>query len=222
MAVNTLKALLIDHDGTLVNSEPCQHLIWQSILKKFDVNFTFDDFIPRIGIPGEITAGFLVKRYNLPITAESLAEIKRHETTLFLQRDKFPLMKGMVDIINWAKANKLKLAIVSGAEKESVLNSLQQHKLISQIDLVVAGGDVINNKPAPDCYLKALELLGLPAESAIALEDSSSGIEAAKSAQLTCFAIQHSFTPTTKLLGAHQIFDSHEAILKTLKLFHCD
>ena len=42
-------------------------------------------------------------------------------------------------------------------------------------------------KPAPDVYLKVLELTGVNAEEAVAVEDSRAGIEAAKAAGIFCY-----------------------------------
>ncbi len=211
-----LKALLIDHDGTLVDSEPCQFQIWQQILTEYNVDYQFEDFIPRIGIPGEVTAGYLVEHYQLPVTAEELALIKENETRQFLLNQSFPLMPGIAELINWAKSKQLKIAIVSGAERETVLRSLVLHEIDHIIDLVVAGGDVENSKPAPDAYLAALSNLGINAGHAVAIEDSKSGIQSAKAAGLTCLAIQHDFTAPEKLTLADETFSHHLHILRRL------
>lgn len=211
-----LTALLIDHDGTLVNSEPCQHQIWQGILAEYGVDYPFDAFIPRIGIPGDVTAEYLIKHYNLPVSATELALVKEQCTTDFLLNQPFPLMPGMIELLNWAVANHLKIAIVSGAERSSVLRSLALHEIEHVIDLVVAGDDVKNSKPAPDAYLSALEQLKLNPAQTIAIEDSESGIQSAKSAGLACWAIKHDFTQTEKLKQADQVFEHHLHILRQL------
>ncbi|WP_440905227.1 HAD family hydrolase [Catenovulum sp. SX2] len=215
---NKLCALLIDHDGTLVNSEPAQFEIWQNILAEYQIDYTFEDFIPRIGIPGNITAEYLVELYKLPIAADKLAIVKEQQTDLYLQNKAFPLMQGILEIIHWAKAQGLKLAVVSGAERASVLRSLQHHNLSELIDCVVAGGDTEKNKPDPMPYLTALQRLNLTAEQAVALEDSAGGIQSAVGAGLCCLAIKHTFTSVTKLQQATEIFESHADILARLKL----
>ncbi|WAJ70854.1 HAD family hydrolase [Catenovulum adriaticum] len=211
-----LTALLIDHDGTLVNSEPCQHQIWQAILAEYGVDFSFEAFIPRIGIPGDVTAEYLIKQYKLPVSATELALVKEQRTNDFLLNQPFPLMPGMVELLNWAVKQKLKIAIVSGAERSSVLRSLALHEIDDVVDLVVAGNDVKNSKPAPDAYLSAVEQLKLNPEQAIAIEDSESGIQSAKSAGLTCWAIKHDFTQVEKLKQANQVFEHHLHILRQL------
>lgn len=213
-----LCAVLIDHDGTLVNSEPAQFEIWQNILAEYQIDYTFEDFIPRIGIPGNVTAEYLVELYNLPITANKLALVKEQQTDLYLKNKAFPLMPGILDIIHWAKEQGIKLAVVSGAERSSVLRSLQHHNLSELIDCVIAGGDTEKNKPDPLPYLTALQRLGLIAEQAVALEDSAGGIQSAVGAGLCCLAIKHTFTSVDKLQQSSEIFESHADILARLKL----
>lgn len=211
-----LNALLIDHDGTLVNSEPCQHQIWQQILAEYGVEYPFEAFIPRIGIPGEVTAEYLIKHYNLPVEPSELALIKEQSTTDFLLNNAFPLMPGMAELLNWAVAQNFKIAVVSGAERSSVVRSLTLHEIDHVVDLVVAGGDVKNSKPAPDAYLSALQQLNITPEQTLAIEDSASGIQSAKAAGLTCLAIKHDFTPVEKLKQADQVFEHHLHILRHL------
>ncbi|MCU4676312.1 HAD family phosphatase [Catenovulum sp. 2E275] len=211
-----LAGLLIDHDGTLVDSEPCQFKIWQKILTDFGIDYHFNDFIPRIGIPGNVTAGYLVGHYQLDISSAELAMIKEQATNDFLLNQSFPLMPGIAELLNWAKSKQLKLAIVSGAERASVLRSLALNEIDHMIDLVVAGDDVEHCKPAPDAYLSALEQLSLTPEQVVAIEDSASGIQSAKAAGLTCLAIKHSFTTPDKLTLADQSFSHHLNILRHL------
>ena len=61
--------------------------------------------------------------------------------------------------------------------------------------------DVARGKPEPDGYLRALELLGLRPEEAVAIEDSPPGVAAAQAAGLRCAALTRTFT-AERLAGA--------------------
>ncbi|MER2492056.1 HAD family hydrolase [Catenovulum sediminis] len=217
--MNKLQALLIDHDGTLVDSEPAQHQIWQRILRDFGIEFSFDEFIPRIGIPGEMTAAYLVDKYALGISPSELAVVKEKETQAYLEQQAFPLMPGILAILQWAKSAdvNLRVAIVSGAERASVLRTIKQHALDEFVDLVVAGGDTERSKPHPEPYLKAINQLKVAVQNCCAIEDSCGGIQSAKGAGLRCLAIQHVFTDVQTLKRADRLFSSHQEILAALK-----
>ena len=68
--------------------------------------------------------------------------------------------------------------------KELLDLSLTGSGLAPLVDVVVAGDEVPNGKPAPDAYLRACELLGVDAGGAIAVEDSRTGAAAARAAGL--------------------------------------
>ena len=86
-------------------------------------------------------------------------------------------------------------------------SSSHAHSLHEFFETVVSGDDVRQSKPAPDCYLLAIERLGLPASDCIAIEDTEHGVNAATSAGVACLAIptnmskHHSFSRATAVFG---------------------
>ena len=69
------------------------------------------------------------------------------------------------------------------------------------VSLIVSMEDVPRGKPQPDGYLRALELLGLRPDEAVAIEDSPPGVAAAQAAGLRCAALTRTFT-ADRLAGA--------------------
>jgi HAD superfamily hydrolase (TIGR01509 family) len=65
----------------------------------------------------------------------------------------------------------LSLAVVTGAGREAVTRSLQRHNLYSIFKQVISADDVVHSKPAPECYLMALQKLGLSANECVAIEE---------------------------------------------------
>jgi HAD superfamily hydrolase (TIGR01509 family) len=76
---------------------------------------------------------------------------------------------------------------------------------------VPATDDEAASKPAPDLYLLACERLNVPPADALALEDSASGIAAAKAAGLTCIAVPQ--FAETDVSAADRVIDSLEDLL---------
>jgi beta-phosphoglucomutase-like phosphatase (HAD superfamily) len=74
------------------------------------------------------------------------------------------------------------------------------------VTTVVTGDDVPHSKPAPDCYLLALQRLGLPASQCLAVEDTQHGVAAATAAGLRCLAVPNA-------LSTHHRFDQAHAVL---------
>ncbi len=93
------------------------------------------------------------------------------------------------------------VAIVSGAARAEIEPVLDASGLRDAVRLIVSMEDVPRGKPEPDGYLRALELLDLRPEEAVAIEDSPPGVAAAQAAGLRCAALTRTFT-AERLAGA--------------------
>ena len=95
-----LRAVLFDHDGTLVDSEPIHYQLWTQVLDRYSVTMS-EEFFNSVcaGMPTLANAIDLVKRYDLPVQAENLAEEKHTITKEFLAENAYPLMPGVQEAI---------------------------------------------------------------------------------------------------------------------------
>ena len=91
------------------------------------------------------------------------------------------------------------VAVVSGSARDEIEPVLDAAGVLDVVSVVVPREDVANGKPAPDGYLRALELLGV--DSGAAIEDSPPGIVSAKAAGLRCVGLTRYF-PSDRLPGA--------------------
>src|SRR5262249_30749771 len=94
-------------------------------------------------------------------------------------------------------AERVPVAIVSGAARPEIEPVLEAAGLADHVQVLVAAEDVPRGKPAPDGYLRALELLdaGLVAPDVLVVEDADAGIAAAKSAGMRCIAVLGTVPP---------------------------
>lgn len=205
----TIKAILFDHDGTLVDSEGVHYRMWQRILESYGIALTIEQYIQYYaGIPTASNAQRMIDNYSLlTITPSILIEEKNLATQAFLSSESFPLMKGAREAIHYFKRQGLKLAVVTGAGSEGVHVTLQSHNLQKYFSTVVSGDDVKHSKPSPDCYLLAAQRLEVDVSECIAIEDTENGIAAAVSADIPCVAVfssmskHHDFSNAIKTFG---------------------
>jgi HAD superfamily hydrolase (TIGR01509 family) len=189
----SLLAVIFDHDGTLVDSEPVHHRCWQEAIAPFGAQFALHDYVTHLtGIPSTSSAQWIVDRFNLPIEAQALYAQKQKNVDKFLRTEAFPLMPYAEELVRFCFERGLKLAVASGAGKQEITHSLSAHGLDRWIEVVASKNDVANNKPAPDVYLLALGHLGINAAQAIAIEDSNAGEASALAASLTCVRLRPS------------------------------
>lgn len=181
------KAILFDHDGTLVDSEPSHLALWNEVLEPLGVTLPealYKDLYA--GMPTPANAVDIVERFGLGVPAPVLAERKAEATRAFLAARPFPLMPGAREVLDRLQAAGLRLAVVTGAARDATRASLTAHGILERFETVVTADDVVFSKPAPDCYLMAARQLGVPPSDCVAVEDSEHGLQAAADADVPC------------------------------------
>ena len=107
------------------------------------------------------------------------------------------------------------LGIASGALRHEIEAVLRREGLERHFRFIVASGDTLQSKPAPDPYRRAAELHGLPPAACLAIEDSRWGIESAKSAGMSCIA-RHPYLSEGRLTMADRVVTSLDEITPEL------
>ncbi|CAM8917988.1 unnamed protein product [Rhodiola kirilowii] len=97
---------------------------------------------------------------------------------------------GALELINECKSKGLKVAVASSADRIKVDANLAAASLpLSLFDAIVSADAFENLKPAPDIFLAASKILGVPTDECIVIEDALAGVQAAKAAQMRCIAV---------------------------------
>ncbi len=214
----SIEAVLFDMDGTLVDSESVHYICWSQLLAPFGVRYDEDDFCQRFSGRPTIDAAKEIKQtHNLSVSSRYLADEKYRLFSKFVQTNLPPLMPYAADILFAVKEQGLKMALVTGSarhEAEPILKGLGFYDLF---DTVVTKDDVTNPKPAGDPYLLALKNMQVAAKSAIAVEDTFTGVTAANNAALAVVAIANKHTEQHDFSKATQQMDNLEEFWQWLQ-----
>jgi HAD superfamily hydrolase (TIGR01509 family) len=89
---------------------------------------------------------------------------------------------GAVELVESLHRAGIKIAIVSTAIRAEVERFVELRDLGAYVDAVVGAGEAGRNKPFPDPYLRACELLGVRPDQAVAVEDTEGGAKSATAA----------------------------------------
>ncbi|QPB85168.1 HAD-IA family hydrolase [Pseudoalteromonas rubra] len=185
----SLKAILFDFDGTLVDSEALHYHSWLRVLAPFGVEYSELAFCDEFsGVPTLKTAEILLERHKLSSTAQALCDDKNRffvDTAATMQPK---LMPYADEILSYASAH-CKLALVTGSTRAEAIPVLNHYGLAHFFECIVTKDDVVQPKPHPEPYLQALSALQIEPENAIALEDSTTGLSSGSAAGLQVMVI---------------------------------
>ncbi|MDG2939380.1 HAD-IA family hydrolase [Bisgaard Taxon 10/6] len=122
-------------------------------------------------------------------------------------------------IIEFAKAHRIKLAVASSSALSHISNILTECGIKDDFDLIVTGDDFDRSKPDPAIYRHTLDSLGVSAEHAVAVEDSYYGMLAAKGAGVTVIGYEEKRMIVDQSLADYMGKDMTE-ILALIKWLH--
>lgn len=198
-----IRAVIFDHDGTLVDSEPLHLLCWQRLLGEYGPLLTSETYKHNLmGIPSIESAKWIVSRFNLPHTPNAL--LKRKLTLLAELRieNPPPLCNGVLHLLSRIQRRGVQIGLASGASRPEVDHSLQHHAITSCFEAICTNEDVVRNKPAPDIYQLACRRLGVAPTQCLAIEDSATGQQSAIAAGLLCVRLAEDSAPSRAEVGS--------------------
>jgi beta-phosphoglucomutase len=187
-------ALLFDLDGTLVQTEPLHFAAFNLLLKPFGRSIDEEIFTRHIsGQANPAIMGFLFPELGL----DDHRRLADEKETAFrrLAKAGVPATRGAAELIAWAHAQGLSVGLVTNAPRTNAEMMIEVLGLADRLDIVVIGDELPRGKPYPDPYLAALKGLGIEAVDAIVIEDSLSGIAAAKAAGIEVIGLTTALTP---------------------------
>ena len=190
----TLRALIFDFDGLILDTETPLKVSWESIYEQYGLTVAAEEWAGLLGAYADPPQAYdlLEKHLDRPVDRDALrSERLRHELELLAHEDVLP---GVRRLIAEARDRGVRLAVASSSDRTWVEGHLARLGLRPSFDAVLCAEDVAQTKPAPDLYISALEGLGVSAVDAIALEDSVHGAQAAKRAGLVCVVIPNRVT----------------------------
>lgn len=178
-----MAAVLWDMDGTLLDSEKLWDVGVRELARELGHEMTDEIRHALIGASGDDAMRIIFSSLGIDATPVAVREAAE-----FLDRRVAELMTGPIP---WRPGAEDALAMVRTAGLGSALvtntkRSLAEFGLDTLgrdfFDISVCGDEVARGKPEPDVYLRAAELLGVEPRHCVAVEDSPTGVRAARAA----------------------------------------
>jgi phosphoglycolate phosphatase len=204
-----LKALLLDLDGTLVDTPQAIVDVAQGTLAALGLPPADAQAIKdTIGLPLPLALGQLLG--TGPVGAADAVEIYRvlwrtHVTPRIPQL----LYPGVREGLSELKRADLRFAVVTGKAQDGADSTVAAAGLKDVMDVVLGYTSVANPKPAPDIALLALERLGVRAADAVMVGDSTHDLEMAHRAGVRSIAVTYGALPEAALRAAAPTWVAH-------------
>ncbi len=194
-------ALLLDLDGTLVDSEPRHFAAHQRFLATLGCTVTVEDLVANIGRGDLAFYHGVLQRQGLHGDPTAWVVEKTRLLMELYRREGLPLRPGAAGLVHRAAAAGIFAYVVTSAERALAALSLEVTGLAALLPARVCYEDVTAHKPDPAPYLLAASRLGVPPARCLVVEDSPSGVRAGKAAGCTVIGFC-GLIPAERLLEA--------------------
>jgi HAD superfamily hydrolase (TIGR01509 family) len=182
-------AVVFDNDGLLLDTESVWTRAEEDLFARRGLEFTPADKRELVGTSAEIAGGILERRLGEPGRAGELIEELNSLVVAELERG-VEAMVGARDLLERLREQGVPIGLVSNSPLRFVRRSIEIVGFEGHFDVVLSAHEVAAPKPAPDPYLEACRRLGVePGPAVVALEDSPTGVAAARAAGLTVIGV---------------------------------
>jgi HAD superfamily hydrolase (TIGR01509 family) len=178
-STRTFAAILLDFDGTTVDSEPLHCRAHQQFLRSQGIHLTEQEIYGNVGKSDRLFYQNLMQRFGKPGEVQQWMDAKTDVLMGIYRTEGLHLRPGVKDLLDHAFEQGVSVCLVTSTERRVAQLGLEIVGLARRIMNRVCYEDVERRKPAPDPYLLAAKRLGVPPQRCLAIEDSVNGATAA-------------------------------------------
>lgn len=177
----TLKHVIFDCDGVLVDSEPLSMRADVLLLRQHGIDISEAEAHTRfVGTTFQAMLDMMTAQFGT-VFPDGLHEVK-NAMVEDLYRQELKIVPGVGEVLEALQARGLSISIGSNSPKQRVELALALTGITRHFDRIVTYQDVKEGKPAPDIFLKAAKLSGAAIDECLVVEDSITGTTAAVAA----------------------------------------
>jgi HAD superfamily hydrolase (TIGR01509 family) len=207
-----IQAIFLDFNGVIIDDEKIHLKAYREVLAAENVPLSDEDYFASLGMDDAAFVRAAYARADKAPSDETMRAVinREHELHRRFIEEELPVSSGVVAFIKEA-ARHYQLGIVSMAERDEIDHVLKLAHLGSEFSIFVTAEPGLQHKPAPDCYLRALEGLNeqrralrkmpLLSRECLVIEDSPPGIQSARAAGMPTIGVSTTVS-ASELRGA--------------------
>lgn len=201
-------ALVFDLDGLILDTESVVHNVWLSIFEQHGCTFTEEEWSHAVGGEGDFRPLDTLHQRSIAPVEGVTSLLETIQSQIEVRLEGLAPLPGVVSWMQDARKFGIRVGVASNSPRAWVETRLNQAGLCYLVDVMSCRDESDNPKPAPDIYLKACSRLGASPHRSVAVEDSRTGVAAAKAAGLRCIAVPNGLTRHHDLSAADLVVDS--------------
>ena len=206
------EGIVFDMDGVLVNSMEYHVISFEKILKEIGVEMDSEDVYTLEGEGSELVVRDILERKGVDVTDEVINDLVDKKREMFDEIENTEPFPGITSLLKKLK-DKYKLGLVTGSNEKTVGKYVEEY-FEGVFDELVTEEDTEDKKPEPEPYRKCFEKLGLSPGKVLVVENAPLGVESAKGADATCWAIAtYLDRESLEEAGADKVFENHEEFI---------
>ncbi len=171
-----LKAVLLDVDGTLFDTERLFMDGWLRASREFGYPMTYEQILFFHGKGQKENEASFLEWFGENADYWAVRALRQKYVEEMIAKDGVPLKPGLFEFLNFLKQQNIKIALATGTIRKEGLPRWEKSGLLPYIDASVCGDEVSHNKPDPEIFLKAAEKLSVAPEDCLVFEDSQAGL----------------------------------------------
>ena len=184
-----IKAVIFDMDGVIIDSEPFWREAEIEVFTSIGVKMTEEMCVQMKGtkIDEVVRHWYSVYKWDSP----SVEQVEKQvvDKLISLINEKGQSMHGLLGLIEYIRSSNLKVGLATSSPFRIMNATLDKLSLQNHFEVKHSAEAERNGKPSPDVYLSVAEKLGVKPEDCIAIEDSYTGLQAAKAAGMKTIAL---------------------------------
>lgn len=189
------RAVIFDLDGTLVDNMPWHAQAFETFVQRH--NLPPMDLVMRERTDGKRNREIFPILFGRDMDDAEISTLEEEKEGLYreLSRGRLRPLGGLVALLDRLADRGIAAAVATSGPRKNVAHTLAELGLAERFAAVARGDQVALGKPAPDVFLHAASLLGLPPTECLAFEDAPLGVASARHAGMCTVAVTSTFPP---------------------------
>ena len=203
----TIRAVVFDMDGLILNTEDVFDLAGQQLLERRGLQMTNQI---RDAMLGRRAHEAFAAMKEMTGVQDDIYDLMQETKELFgvIAENRLETMPGLLELLQLVEQRQLPRAVATSSPRSYMTGLLERFDLLHRFHLTMTAEDVANGKPDPEIYLTVAARLNVAPHEMLVLEDSETGTRAASAAGAFAVSVPNRHTMNGDFSMASMIADT--------------